>query len=383
MARYHLSPKDGLPRKCSARIKCEYASENDGAGVEHYNNKADAMKAYENNMAAEYGSKKTAGLSKKKEYSGPYPQLAGGNATVEQCERVLKDELEKLSGSDVARSMKLKALLSDFPKESKLEVMEAFRSVDPLSDMVDSDYYRVSADVNVSNNDVRLSFNRRGLAAYDNNIPDIGFDSERGPVVQTTSYGYISGNKARAISSGLRFGAENAEMVANAFNHDVKTKGFSENILDESKLKPVSYHKFVQTGSLREAACTSKAEWSEIDSLPTGGQRISAVYNIGNEGDKVRFVTSDLHAEYNDVKAEFIKADSSKYNMDVYREKQNVFDADEKAVYKVGVVSVGSVEPDEAVRLADRIDSLADIAYTLPKMEKMFLMDAVKKFEEQ
>lgn len=53
MARYHLSPKDGLPRKCSARIKCEYASENDGAGVEHYDNKADAMKAYENNMSAE------------------------------------------------------------------------------------------------------------------------------------------------------------------------------------------------------------------------------------------------------------------------------------------------------------------------------------------
>lgn len=39
------------PRKCSAKIKCEYASTNDGAGVEHYDNKADAMKAYEKNMA--------------------------------------------------------------------------------------------------------------------------------------------------------------------------------------------------------------------------------------------------------------------------------------------------------------------------------------------
>lgn len=45
MARYHLSPKDGQPRVCSARNKCAFADENEGKGVEHYPNKAAAMEA--------------------------------------------------------------------------------------------------------------------------------------------------------------------------------------------------------------------------------------------------------------------------------------------------------------------------------------------------
>lgn len=50
MARYHLSPNDGIPRKCSAKFKCEYAYVNDGKGVTHYPNKAAAMEAYAENM---------------------------------------------------------------------------------------------------------------------------------------------------------------------------------------------------------------------------------------------------------------------------------------------------------------------------------------------
>lgn len=79
MARYHLSPKDGMLRKCSARIKCEYANANDGKGVEHYDNKAEAMKAYENNMAAEndtfknVSKKQNAYTIKRKELSTMKP----------------------------------------------------------------------------------------------------------------------------------------------------------------------------------------------------------------------------------------------------------------------------------------------------------------------
>lgn len=54
MARYHLSPQDGKPRVCSARYRCDYADANDGAGIAHYNNKAEAMKAYAANIKKEY-----------------------------------------------------------------------------------------------------------------------------------------------------------------------------------------------------------------------------------------------------------------------------------------------------------------------------------------
>lgn len=54
MARYHLSPQDGKPRVCSARIKCDYADANDGKGIEHYPNKAAAMEAHAVNMKKEH-----------------------------------------------------------------------------------------------------------------------------------------------------------------------------------------------------------------------------------------------------------------------------------------------------------------------------------------
>lgn len=51
MARYHISPESGEPKKCSAKIQCKFANHNNGEGVTHYPNKAAAMEAYAENLA--------------------------------------------------------------------------------------------------------------------------------------------------------------------------------------------------------------------------------------------------------------------------------------------------------------------------------------------
>lgn len=55
--RYHLSPEHG-PRLCNAKIKCKYADA-DGVEPEHYSNKADAEKAYEEQLELEYSNVRT------------------------------------------------------------------------------------------------------------------------------------------------------------------------------------------------------------------------------------------------------------------------------------------------------------------------------------
>lgn len=126
MARYHLSPNDGKPRKCSARIKCDYADANDGSGIAHYPNKAAAMEAYAKNMKKQHNTfteiKKPTTLPKQDNHNNVMETILNSKdpLTSEECDSIgfSMDDINKKIASTT--NDKVKQVLQVLHRSRKL-----------------------------------------------------------------------------------------------------------------------------------------------------------------------------------------------------------------------------------------------------------------------